>query len=84
MPLRLSEHLRDGARTYRSTSRRFKVARLLMVLSSISPLFILWAIQGGKPFDWSTLDLAISRTRPLRGPSWPSLRVVRKTTQHGE
>jgi hypothetical protein len=27
------------------------IARLLMVLSSISPLFILWAIQGNTPAD---------------------------------
>jgi len=44
------------------------------------------ALQSAEhdPFVWPTLNLAISRPRPLRGPSWPSLRVVSKTTQHGE
>lgn len=37
-----------------------------------------------EPFDWPTLNLGISRPRPLRGPSCSSLRVVSKTTQHGE
>ncbi len=37
-----------------------------------------------EPFVWPILGLAISRTHPLRGPSSPSLRVVSKTTQHGE
>lgn len=32
--------------TTRRARERLKIARLLMVLSSISPLFILWAIRG--------------------------------------
>jgi hypothetical protein len=32
----------------RSRSERLRATRLLMVLSSISPLFILWAIRGNK------------------------------------
>ena len=34
--------------TKRNHSEGLKIARLLMVLSSISPLFILWAIRGNK------------------------------------
>lgn len=34
--------------TERNYNEGMKVARLLMVLSSISPLFILWAIRGNK------------------------------------
>jgi hypothetical protein len=34
--------------TVRKHNEGLKIARLLMVLSSISPLFILWAIRGNK------------------------------------
>jgi len=34
--------------TKRNHSEGLKIARLLMVLSSISPLFVLWAIRGNK------------------------------------
>lgn len=34
--------------TERHHSEGLKIARLLMVLSSVSPLFILWAIRGNK------------------------------------
>lgn len=32
-----------------SNNEGLRIARLLMVLSSISPLFVLWAIRGGTP-----------------------------------
>src|SRR5690606_8046648 len=48
-------HGKDGFVTRRTTnSEGLKTARLLMVLSSISPLFILWAIRGNSliPDRW--------------------------------
>jgi hypothetical protein len=41
-------------------SEGLKVARLLMVLSSVSPLFILWAIRGSKMLpDWYLFGFCI-------------------------
>jgi hypothetical protein len=43
-------HFPKGFRDVSNSAKRegLKVARLMMVLSSISPLFLLWAIRGSK------------------------------------
>jgi hypothetical protein len=50
-----------------STHREgLRAARLLMVLSSISPLFILWAIRGNSLIPDPNPELAISRRMNLQ------------------
>jgi uncharacterized membrane protein YozB (DUF420 family) len=42
------------------TNRGLAIARLLMVVGSLAPLFILWAIRGGPPIpEWSWVAICL-------------------------
>lgn len=63
-----------------STHREgLKAARLLMVLSSISPLFILWAIRGNSlvPDRWFLVFCALMVVVP-NGALWGRIRSARR------
>ena len=56
-----------------------KVARLLMVLSSISPLFILWAIRGNSLIpDLYFIAFCLLMVVAPNGFLWLRLRTARK------
>lgn len=71
--------------TSRAPSERLKVARLLMVLSSISPLFILWAIRGNSllPDVWFIPLCALMVVIP-NGFLWLRIRTAKKQNDKRE
>lgn len=71
-----------SSRTYREGLR---AARLLMVLSSISPLFILWAIRGNSliPDRWFAIFCAVMVVVP-NGFLWLRIHTAKKQADKRE
>jgi hypothetical protein len=66
-----------------SVSEGLQVTRLIMVLSSMAPLFVLWAVRGSpsvadKYFIPACLLLAIAPTAVL----WIRIRIAKKNNDH--
>ena len=69
----------------RSHNEGMKTARLLMVLSSISPLFILWAIRGNKLIpDIYFLSFCALMVIVPNGFLWLRIRTARKLCETRE
>ena len=69
----------------RSHNEGMKTARLLMVLSSISPLFILWAIRGNKLIpDMYFLSFCALMVIVPNGFLWLRIRTARKLRETRE
>ncbi len=74
-----------SGRPTKTHSEGLKIARLLMVLSSISPLFILWAIRGNSliPDQWFTGFCALMILLP-NGFLWLRIWTAKKQADRRE
>lgn len=66
----------------KSTKDGLRLARLMMVLSSISPLFILWAIRGNKLIpEYYFLGFCVFMVALPSGYLWRRIMIAKKLKQ---